>query len=149
MRTYLHPHQIQDPVDAQALINNCFATARYAVRCAVHRTLNTSPGAIVFSRDMLLPIPLIANFEALRQRRQAQIDDNLRRQNLRRNFHDYQVGDEVLIVDRNRNRPTLAPYSTGPYVIWQVHTNGTVTIQRGNMHERINIRRLRPFHRQV
>ena len=76
------------------------------------------------------------------------VDENNRRQNLRRLFHDYNVGDEVLIVNKDKNRPTLAPISTGPYVVQQTHVNGTVTILRSpNVYERINIRRLRPYHR--
>jgi hypothetical protein len=33
----------------------------------------------------------------------------------------------------------------GPFTITQVHTNGTIRIQRGTMSERINIRRVTPF----
>ena len=33
----------------------------------------------------------------------------------------------------------------GPFTITQVHTNGTIMIQRGTMSERINIRRVTPF----
>ena len=148
LRTMLHTFNPQNQVEAANLVDNCLATAQYAVRSAVHRVLNVSPGAMVFQRDMVLPIPLIANFELIRQRRQAMVDENNRRQNLRRHFYDYNVGDEVLIVDRNKNRPTLAPISTGPYVVQQSHVNGTVTILRApNVYERINIRRLRPYHR--
>ena len=110
--------------------------------------MNVSPGAMVFKRDMILPIPIIADFEVIRQRRQAVVDDNLRRQNMRRLFHDYNVGDEILIINHNPNRPTLAPTSTGPYVVQQVHANGTLTILRSpTVYERINIRRVRPYHR--
>lgn len=148
LRTMLHTFQPQNQAEAANLVDNCLATAQYASRAAVHRVLNVSPGAMVFQRDMILPIPLIANFELIRQRRQAIVDDNSRRQNLRRHFHDYNVGDEVLIVDRNKNRPTLAPIASGPYVVQQSHVNGTVTILRApNVYERINIRRLRPYHR--
>ena len=147
--TLLHAIRPLNNAHAITIIDTCFATARHAVRSTVHRTLNSSPGALDFQRDMILPIPLIADFELLRQRRQTVIEDNLRRQNLRRLFHDYNVGDEVLIVNRNPNRPTLAPVSTGPYVIQQVHVNGTVTILRApDIYERINIRRLRPYHRR-
>jgi transposase InsO family protein len=148
LRTMLHTFNPQNQVEAANLVDNCLATAQYAVRSAVHRVLNVSPGAMVFQRDMVLPIPLIANFELIRQRRQAMVDENNRRQNLRRRFYDYNVGDEVLIVDRNKNRPTLAPISIGPFVVQQSHVNGTVTILRApNVYERINIRRLRPYHR--
>jgi hypothetical protein len=98
---------------------------------------------------MILPIPLHADFALLRQRCQVVIDDNLRRQNMRRISHDYQVGEEVLIVrSSSTTSARLAPPTEGPFVIQQIHTNGTVTILRApNFYERINIRRLRPYNR--
>ena len=93
---------------------------------------------------MLLPIPLIRDFELIRERRQAVIDDNNRRANLRRRFKDYEVGDQVLI--HTYNPTTLQERAVGPFTIEQVHVNGTVTIHQGNdVFERINIRRLRPY----
>jgi transposase InsO family protein len=148
MHTLLHTFQPQNPIEAASIADNCYATARYAARFAVHCTLNVSPGAMVFHRDMVLPIPLIADFEIIRQRRQAVVDDNRHRQNLRHLFHDYNVGDEVLIPNQNKNKPTLSPASIGPFVIQQVHVNDTVTIIRApNVFERVNICRLRPYHR--
>jgi hypothetical protein len=128
MRTLLHTFQPQNPIEAASIVDNCYATARYEIRSAVHRTLNVSPGAMVFHRDMVLPIPLIADFEIVCQHCQAVVDDNRSRQNLRRLFHDYNDGDEVLILSQNKNKPTLAPASIGSFVIQQVHVNGTVTI---------------------
>ena len=32
-----------------------------------------------------------------------------------------------------------------PWKIQQAHTNGTITLLRNNYHERMNIRRIRPF----
>jgi hypothetical protein len=68
---------------------------------------------MVFHRDMVLPIPLIADFEIICQRHQAVVDDNLRRQNLRHLFHDYNVGDDVLILNQNKNKPTLVCHPAG------------------------------------
>ncbi len=53
--------------------------------------LGTSPGAMFFGRDMLLPIPTTTDFNLIPQRRQTVIDENNRRANLRRRFHDYHV----------------------------------------------------------
>jgi hypothetical protein len=38
------------------------------------------------------------------------------------------AGDEVLILNPNKNKPALALASIGPFVIQQVHVNGTITI---------------------
>ena len=93
---------------------------------------------------MLLPIPVLADYNLIRERRQAVIDDNNRRANLRRHFKDYSVGDEVLLLTRPKAK--LAPTAIGPFRILQVHVNGTVTIRRGpNVEERVNIRRIKPY----
>lgn len=130
------------------LINNVIAQVMHALRATVHRTLNISPGALVFHRDMLLPIPIIADFEQLRERRQALIDWNAARENLRRRYKDYEVGDEVMILTDSRSK--LQPRSEGPYTVEQVHANGTLTIRlNDNVYQRINIRRLRPYYRRA
>ncbi len=145
LRTYLHTHDVSNPANAHLLVDACFATARHAVRSAIHRTLGSSPGAIVFNRDMFLPIPLLADLQALRQRRQQRVDYNLLQENLRRQFHDYQPGEQVLVVIEGI-KSKLSPTTMGPFTITEVHTNGNVTIQRKpHVFERINIRRLRPY----
>ena len=62
----------------------------------------------------------------------------------RRRF-DYAQKQRVL---KKLHDPTkLGQRSTGPYTITQVHCNGTITIQiREGVTERINIRRVIPFH---
>ena len=99
-----------------------------------------------FQCDMILNIPLITDLQLIHQRRQVIIDERLRRANFRRRSYDYKVGDEILILLDNPT--TLDDRGRGPYTIIQVHANGTVTFQR-TMHitERINIRRIKPFHR--
>ena len=123
------------------------ATAQHALRATVHRTLGVSPGAIVFHRDMMIDVPYVANFLLLRDKRQALIDYNLRRENNRRRNFDYQVGEYVLELKKDPTK--LGIRTTGPYRIEQVHTNGTLTIRRGpGLVDRINIRRLRPYFRR-
>jgi transposase InsO family protein len=73
-------------------------TAAYAARAAIHSTMKLSPGSIAFHRDMILNIPLLVDFELLRQRRQALIDKNLIRANAKRIDHDYQPGQRVLVA---------------------------------------------------
>ena len=128
------------------LIDSCLASAQFAARAAVHTTLDVSPGALSFQRDMILPIPLITNVHQARERRQTRIDENNRRENLRRRYKDYAVGDEILQLVYKPNK--MAPRAVGPYIIQQVHTNGTVTIIRSEgVYERINIRRIKPYYR--
>jgi hypothetical protein len=130
LRATLHSQPPNDVPAALDLIDGILASAQFATRAAVHTTLGVSPGALVFQRDMVLPIPLIANYEHFRARRQARIDEISRKENLRRRFKDYTVGDEVLILAYKPNQ--LDPRATGPFVISQVYANGTITIQRNN-----------------
>ena len=95
----------------------------------------------------MLPIPIIANYEMIRQHRQAVIDTQAAKQNLRRLFRDYEVGDEVLVKVKDPSK--LQPRLIGPYVIEVIHVNGTITIRRNeHVYERINIRCVQPYHRR-
>ena len=85
LRTYveLKPPRTQEEVDT--MIESALATAMFATRCSAHLSLGGfSPGALVFGRDMMLDIPLIADLETLKQARQAQIHTRLLRANRKR-----------------------------------------------------------------
>jgi transposase InsO family protein len=144
LRPLLYAYPPRNAEQAALLVDTALQTAAYSVRTAVHGTLKISPGALVFHRDMILDIPVVADLELLRQQRQALIDQQLIRENRKRISHDYRPGDNVLLKTYRPN--TLEERTTGPFAIIEVHTNGTVTIQR-NAHviERINIRRLKPY----
>ena len=148
LRPLLHAHFPQTAQAANDIVDTALATASYASRASLHRTLNISPGALVFHRDMLLNIPLLADLALIRNNRQILIDENLRQQNLKRRQFDYQVGQKVLLLNSKLKPDKLEPRAAeGPFNIIQVHVNGTITIQRDEfVTERINIRRVRPYH---
>ena len=116
----------------------------HAIRAGTHPTLGSSPGSLVFNRDMFLNIPLIADWHAVTKRREHLVNENLMRENKKRRRHDYAVDHRVL---KKRHNPTkLGPRTTGPYRVVQTHVNGTVTIElRHGVTERINIRRIIPY----
>ena len=95
---------------------------------------------------MILDIPLIADWNLLRENRQQLIDQRLIAANRKRYSYDYQIGEEVLkLVYKPRK---LDARATGPYRIVSVHTNGTVTIQlTPTTLECISIRRIKPYKR--
>jgi len=93
---------------------------------------------------MLFDIPYLADWKAIGQRRQDLADQNTAKENTRRIDFDHAVGQKVIVCKDGILCKAEDRYS-GPYVITQVHTNGTVRIQRGTMSERINIRRIAPF----
>ena len=146
LRPLLHMHPPHNDEQANNVIDTALQTAAYAARVTIHNSMKISPGALVFQRDMLLDIPLIADLYLLEQKRQVLINEQLFQANRARILHDYQPQEEVLVLKYNPDK--LAPRAEGPFVIDTVHTNGTVTIRRNPyVIERINIRRIRPFRR--
>ena len=144
LRVMLHvdpPHN--EPVTTN-MIDNALATVVHASRCAVNHTMQTSPGAMVFNRDMMINVPLISNLLAIGNRRQHLVDENLRRINAKRIDYSYDVGDWVKFVEYNPNK--LDCWTHGPYRIVRVFMNGTVRVQLApHIQETVNIRKLFPY----
>jgi hypothetical protein len=64
------------------------SVAVYAMRVGTHTTLGSSPGNLVFNRDMFLNIPLIADWHAITLRKEHLINENLIRENQKRRGYD-------------------------------------------------------------
>ena len=78
LKVYAKTQMINTYKDAQQhVIDHAIATSIHATCCAVNHTMQHSPGEIVFQRDMLLDIPVIAGLVAVRERRKLLIDENL------------------------------------------------------------------------
>jgi len=117
----------------------------FGFRATYHSILRSSPGQLVFGRDMIVNATYVANWKTIKDQRERNILLNNARENSSRFSHDYQPGDKVFVTNRDTKRK-LHP-NEGPFVIHKVHTNGTVEIRRSaNVTERINIRRLHPIH---
>ena len=144
LRTTLATYQPANLEQANQIVENALATAVYATRCAVSQSIGTSPGNLVFRRDMFIDLPLLADLVDIQNRRQLKIDENLRRQNRKRKEYHFQAGQQVLIKTISPNK--LDPPAHGPYPILQTYTNGTIDIARApHVIERINIRRVIPY----
>jgi hypothetical protein len=115
----------------------------FAIRSTYHTTLKATPGQLVFQRDMILPIEHIADWQMIKHRKQQLINKNNERENAKRINYDYKVGDRVLIYTPDPNK--MEQPREGPYPVIQVHTNGTVTLQKGLVTQRYNIRQIVPF----
>ena len=145
LRTYLHGRTLNDEDQLNTIVDAALATAMHATRTNVSRSLNNnSPGSLVYHRDMFLNLPFEADLLALHQIRQQKINSNLLKTNSKRWNFDYEVGQQVLV--KNKEGRKLDPHFSGPFPIAQVYSNGTVAIQRmPNVRERINIRRITPY----
>ena len=51
--------------DAEQKVDNELSTCIHALRCAVNHTMKTSPGAMVFNRDMFMGIQLLSDLDAI------------------------------------------------------------------------------------
>jgi hypothetical protein len=70
---------------------------------------------------------------------------NKRRENASRINHDYKVGYKVLLKKPFKHLRKLEAPRTGPHTVTAIYTNGTLRIQKGNVNDRVNIRRLFPY----
>ena len=118
-----HPFNVQD---AYQLVDTAIANAVFAHRSSYHGTIASTPGSLAFNRDMILDLPMQADFQLIQERRQQLIDQELVRATRRCFAYDYQPGQEVLKLCYNPKK--LETRADGPYTIERVHTNGTLTI---------------------
>ena len=73
------------------------AAAAFDLRATYHRTKPIISGQLAFGRYIILTINYIANCILIRQRKQAQIEKNLIRENFTIFNHDYIIGQWVLV----------------------------------------------------
>ena len=76
LRTLVHDNRPRNESQARELMDEALAVAQHALRCAVHTTLGSSPGALVFNRDMFLNIPLVADWTLLNKKREHLVNEN-------------------------------------------------------------------------
>ncbi len=119
--------------------------AAWAVCSTYHTALKASPGAAIFGWDMLFDIAFKADWQKIGEHRQWLTDFNNVRENKGRIDYDYKVGQKVLVRKEGILRKSESIWHRKPWLITPVHTNGTITVQRGNKLEWINIQRVKPF----
>ena len=148
LRTLIHIHQPTTVHEAKAMGDTALATAMHATRCASHQALqHLTPGSFAFRRDMFFDLPFLTDIIALQNTRQHLVDTRLLRENAARISNDYRFADRVLKKAVLSVSDKMKPSFMGPYEITQVHANGMVTIHlTDNVTERINIRRINPYH---
>ena len=144
LRTLLHGEPPQNIANAKDYVDEALSIAMHAMRVGIHSTMGSSPGNLVFNRDMFLNIPLIADWHAITLKREHLINENLMRENQKRRRYDYTPQQKIL--KKTWKPRKLGIRTTGPYTILQTHVNGTVTIElRPGISERLNIRRIIPY----
>ncbi len=94
---------------------------------------------------MLFDIPFIADWRKIGEHKQRLTDLINARENEGRIDYDYQVGQKVLVQKEGILCKSESIWHREPWLIMTVHMNGTITVQRGNKLEWMNIRRVKPF----
>jgi hypothetical protein len=140
-----HPNSIWLSLVNASDIDVFLSDAAWAIRYTYHTVLKASPGAAIFGRDMLFDIPFIADWQKIGEYRQRLTDLGNARENKSRIVYDYKVGQIVLLRKECILRNAESRWHKKPWLITTVHRNGTITVQRGNKLERMNIRRVKPF----
>jgi hypothetical protein len=144
LRKLLHSEPPQNITTAKEFVDEALSIATNAMRAGVHTTLGSSPGSLVFNRDMFLNTPLITNWHAVTQNLEHLIHEHLLRENQKRRRHDYAPQQHV--IKKCWKPCTLDKRTSGPYRVLQTHVNGTVTIElRPGVSERLHIGRILPY----
>ncbi len=119
--------------------------AAWAIGSTYHTVLKASPGAAIFGQDMLFDIPFITDWQKTGEHRQQQIDLNNAHEHKGRIDYDYKVDQKLLLRKEGILCNAKSRYHKKPLLIMPVHTNGTITVQRGNKIDRMNIQRVKRF----
>jgi hypothetical protein len=96
LRTLLHGNPPQNIANSAQYVDEALSIVMHTMQAGVHSTLGSSPGNLVFNRDMQLNIPLIADWHASTQRREYLIHENLMRENQKRSGYNYAPQQMVL-----------------------------------------------------
>jgi hypothetical protein len=121
----------------------------WAVRTTVNPNIKHSPCHLAFNHDMIFRRAINIDWDVINNERRKLVEVSNAKENKSRLPQQYSPGDQILILldaDERRGQPKLSVPTRGPFTITAVHTNGTVTINRGNITETINIRRIKPFY---
>ncbi len=129
---------------AKDFIDEALSIATHAMQTGIHTTLGSSPGNLVFNRDMFLNVLLIADWHAITQKCAHLINENLMCENRKQKCYNYVPNQKVL--KKRHKICKLGQKTSGPYKILQTHVNGTLTVElKSGISERLNIRRVIPY----
>jgi len=115
LRTLLYGEPPKNIAKAKDYIDEALSIAVHTMREGVHSTMGSSPGNLVFNRDMFLNIPLIAHWHAITLKRERLINENLMRENQNRRRYDYAPQQKILKKTWKPRKLRLR--TTGPYTI--------------------------------
>ena len=81
IRTFLYSNPPKNMTQAKDMMDDVLAYAIYAMWTTVITTLGSTPGALAFSRDIFLNIPLVADWQTVSRKLEHHVNENLRKAN--------------------------------------------------------------------
>ena len=120
------------------------SSTMFAIQSTVHTTTQHTPSQLVFGRDAILNINQEANWQLIKQRKQALINKGNQKENHQRQSHVYHTGDKVLLKNAWKLQFKQDAY-IGPYTVTELWNNETARAQQGNIIDTYNLRNITPF----
>ena len=71
LRILLHGVPPENVSKANDMVDEALSIAQHTMQTSVHTTFGSSPGALVFSRDMFLNVPLSSDWHAITIKRES------------------------------------------------------------------------------
>ena len=134
--------------DVSNIVNNnpwsvILAATMFYVCATYHTTLQASPMKLLFGWDAILNIKHVVDWEHIWQRTRLRMNHNNKRENMRRNNHQYKVGEKTLVkrkktLSTNQNSWVCSPLQKWITMPW-------FSSKRGIINDATNIRRIKPF----
>jgi hypothetical protein len=118
------------------------SAAACAVRSTCHAASQSTPGQLVFGRDMIWDTAHVADWQCIKQRKQTLINKNNKKENQKRIDYDCAIGYSILKIKARALK--MEQPREGPFDITCVHANGTATMQKGPVEESLNMRQVTP-----
>ena len=131
-------------IDEEDPWSGVLSATMFATRATYHMTNQTMLTQLVFGRDAILNTTFEANWQYIRERKQKIINENNKKENLKRIPHRYHVGDKALYRNDSLDKFSTDPYD-GPFKIVQVNNNGTVHLRMDKVMDTVNIHLLKPY----
>jgi hypothetical protein len=111
---------------ARDIIDDALATAMHSIQATVATTLGSTLCALAFAQDMVLNVPLIADWQAIARPCEHHLNEILQRANRKQHQFDYALGQQVL--KKVHNPTKLRVRTEGPYTIERIHIKGNLTV---------------------
>lgn len=149
LRTYDFENQFIDDwgKDKQDPLDGFLQAVAFAIRATYQTSIGTSPAALAFGRDMFFPTKYVANWKLMKKMRGSQMEKGRLKENAKRIPHRYRPNDMVLIRHDMDGQPRgkMQCPTSGPYKVLRVR-GPTLEIDRGPYIEKVNLRRVQPYH---